>query len=50
MDHPLDAGTEAEGSGLFQRDGLAVRDADFARRGHRPEAAGKEQQLAPSVD
>lgn len=50
VDHALDARAEAQGAGLFQGDGLAVGNADLARSGHRAEATGKQQQLAPRVD
>lgn len=50
MDHTLDARAEPESASLFQRDGLAVRNADFAWRRHRPETAGEQQQLAPRID
>ena len=50
VDHALDARTQAESARLLQRDRLAVRDADLARRRHRPVAAGEQQQLAPRVD
>jgi len=50
VDHALDARAQTEGSGLLQRDGFAVRNADLARSGHRPVAAGEQQQLTPSVD
>ncbi len=50
VDHPLDTRAQTQGAGLLQRDGLAVRNANLARGGHRAEAAGKEQQLAPRVD
>lgn len=50
VDHSLDARAETEGTSLFQCDGLAVRDADLARRGYRAKAAGKEQQFTPRID
>ena len=50
VDHPFDARAQSQGSGLLQRDGFAVRNADLARSAHRPVAAGEEQQLTPSVD
>ena len=50
VDHALDARAQAQSSGLIQRDGFAVRNADLARSGHRPVAAGEKQQLTPSVD
>lgn len=50
MDHTLDARAEAKRASLFQRDGFTVRNTYLARRGHRTEATGKQQQLAPRVD
>ena len=50
VDHSFDARAQSQSAGLFQSDGLAVRNSNLARRGHRAEAAGKKQQLAPRVD
>jgi hypothetical protein len=50
MDHALDARAEAQGAGLLQGDGFTVRNSYLARSGHRAEATGKQQQLAPRVD
>ena len=50
MDHALDARPQAEAAGLFQRDRLAVRYADLARRRHRTVAARENEQLTPGID